>query len=115
MERRVRHRALAAGLGLVGLALSSATAAAAGTASEVTGGMLGWPDGFSLQGLTDGLISVLSVQLLVGFALGLAANEAGRVAWGAGRGAMKSLLSFSTIAAQYGAIAAVLGTVLYFV
>ena len=69
----------------------------------------------NLNGLVDGLTQLLSTQLIVGFALGLFAGEAGRVAWTAGLGAWNALLAFATLATRYGVVAGLLGAVLYFV
>jgi hypothetical protein len=88
----------------------TAEAHAAGAASE-----LALPQWLSFGGLLAGLPRLLSIELLVGFALGLFAGEAGRIAWTAGLGAWKALLTFGTLAARYGVIAGLLGAVLYFV
>ena len=68
-----------------------------------------------LDGLAASLSKLLSVQLVIGFGLGLLAGEAGRVAWTAGLGAWRSLLTFATLVSRYGVVAGLLGAVLYFI
>ena len=99
---------LAAAVALTLLAVTPALAFDVGNA-------LALPASFGLDTLADALAELLSIQLLVGFGLGIVACHAGRVAWVKGKGAFNSLLTFGTFAARYGAVAGVLGVVLYFV
>lgn len=85
-----------------------------GLAAE-TGGMLSWLEDLSFTRIFGSLLSLVSLQLLIGFLLGLVAAELGKMAWKTSQGVWKATVAFSSSAAQYGAIAAVLACVLYFI
>ena len=110
MTHLARFRALAAAAALALAAAAPATAWAAGAA-----GVPSILDGLGVDRLAGGIVGLLSIQLLIGFALGVVAGEIGRHAWKAGLGAFKSLLTFGRFAGQYGVVAVLLGAILYFV
>ena len=68
-----------------------------------------------LEGLAGSLSQVATVQLMLGFCLGLAAGEVGRIGWKAGLGAWRLLMGIATLTARYGVVAGLLGAVLYFI
>lgn len=105
MSRTLKLQAVA--LALACLAGSSALA------NDGTGGLT-WQEDLSFAGLLGSLLGLISPPLLIGFLLGLASAELGRMAWKTSQGVWKATVAFSSTAAQYGAIAAVLAGVLYF-
>lgn len=92
---------------LAGLAGASAEAAEVSSA-------LSWLDDLSLVRILGALLGHVSLPLVIGFLIGLAAAELGRMAWKASQGMWKATVHFSSTAARYGAMAAVLACVLYF-
>ena len=106
METRALERMLVLAL-LAGLGSVSAQAAE-------SGGILHALDDLTLFRLLAALLGLVSLPLVVGFLMGLAAAEFSRIAWKASQGVWKATVSFGSVAAQYGAMAAVLACVLYF-
>lgn len=96
------------------IALATACLAASSALANDGSGALAWADDLSVARLFGTLLGLVSPPLLVGFLLGLACAELGRMAWKTSQGIWKATVAFSSTAAQYGAIAAVLACVLYF-
>ncbi len=106
MSRDAQTRLLLAAA-TAGLASSPAVAADAPAALQ-------WLQELSFVSVIGSTLGLVSLLLVIGFLMGLAAAEFGRVAWKTGQGVWKATVDFSSTAAQYGAIAAVLACVLYF-
>ena len=99
---------------LVSLAVLTCLAGSTAVAAEGST-VLTWLEELSFSRIAGSLLSLVSLQLLIGFLIGLVSAELGKVAWKTSQGVWKATLAFSTSAAQYGAIAAVLVCVLYFI
>ena len=95
--------------------MAAGPAAFAAPSGGAAGGALAVAGWLGLDDLGGSLLRLLSVQLPIGFVLGIVAGEAGRVAWKAGLGAFKALATFGGAAARYGVVAVMLAAVLYFV